>query len=93
MAESAVLPAALQSYLTTCSSQHAEQIIEALRVSQGQNAEKETPVTASSMKIVTGLSAVKTGKKQRTKKVKLDGATGGPKRPLNSWMAFRSKST
>ena len=34
--------------------------------------------------------AVRTGKKYRNKKAK---QAGGPKRPLNSWMAFRSMSS
>nr|POE90021.1 mating-type protein mat-1 [Quercus suber] len=89
MAMQAVLPAALQSYLTTCSSEHAEQIIQALREAQGQHVKKHTPEAASTMKSAITSPATKTGKKQRAKKSKLHGAEGGPKRPLNSWMAFR----
>ena len=35
------------------------------------------------------VTTMRTGNKQLIKKVKSDRATGGPKRPLNSWMAFR----
>jgi hypothetical protein len=44
------------------------------------------------VRVHTGVKAVRTGKKQRNKKAKREGATGAPKRPLNSCLAFRSKS-
>lgn len=47
---------------------------------------------AFSMKAQTGLKAAKTEKKLRNKQVKPESGIGRPKRPLNSWMAFRSKS-
>jgi len=85
MATTSALPQGLRTYLATCSAEHADQIIQTLR-----NAGRPAPSAASSMTAQTGPRAVRTGKKQRNKKAK-QGATGGPKRPLNSWMAFRSK--
>ena len=86
------LPAAMQNFLDTCTPTQVNQLIEALRA-QPRNAESVTPNAASNMTAKAGVTTAKTGKKQRNKKVKSDRATGGPKRPLNSWMAFRSKLT
>jgi len=91
MATTSALPQGLRTYLTTCSAEHADQIIQTLREHLRQNAGGQAPSAAPSMTAQTGS---KVGKKQRNKKAKAktkqEGATGGPKRPLNSWMAFRS---
>ena len=91
MAATAPLPAAMQNFLDTCTPTQVNQLIEALQATQPRNAESVAPNAASSMTVKAGVTTAKTGKKQRNKKVKSDRATGGPKRPLNSWMAFRSK--
>lgn len=83
MASPNALPEALRTYLATCSSEHANQIIETLRQS-------------ADMKANNGPGSSKLSKRQRSKKAKREKciatlAAVGPKRPLNSWMAFRSK--
>lgn len=89
MATTAALPEALRTYLATCSAEHADQIIQTLRESIQRNAPRALPTNAaSSMRVATTSKAVK---KQRNKKAKREGEGGGPKRPLNSWMAFRSE--
>ncbi|KAK1816083.1 hypothetical protein LTR12_009505 [Friedmanniomyces endolithicus] len=85
------LPHELRTYLATCSPEHAEQIIQALREAVNRNA-TEAPlaiVAANSMVVQTGSGVAKNVKKQRNKKPKIEVVSGGPKRPLNSWMAFR----
>ena len=83
------LQSAMQSIVETCSPTQINQLIEALQATQPRNAESATPNAASSMSTRAGVTTAKTGKKQRAKKAKIERATGGPKRPLNSWMAFR----
>ncbi|KAF2214514.1 hypothetical protein CERZMDRAFT_110793 [Cercospora zeae-maydis SCOH1-5] len=70
-------------YLHSCSEDMATQIIGALQ----QAGSRTVPNAAPSM-TTTGSAVAKTEKKQR-KKAKSDLEAGGPKRPLNSWMAFR----
>lgn len=82
-----VMPVAMQSFLATCSPEHVEQIIKVIQ----ELPQRKISNPGSVMKAKHGVTVMKTGKKQRIKKTKQDGATGGPKRPLNSWMAFRSK--
>lgn len=89
MASAASLQTAMQGLLETCTPTQINQFIEALQAAQPRNVESVAPNVASSMTVRAGVTTAKTGKKQRTKKAKSDGATGGPKRPLNSWMAFR----
>jgi hypothetical protein len=89
MAAATPLQAAMQGLLETCTPTQINQLIEALQAAHPRNAESAAPNAASSMTARAGVTTVKTGKKQRTKKAKSDRATGGPKRPLNSWMAFR----
>jgi len=74
----------IQSLLASCTPEHAAQIIQALQIagSQAPNADSTMPAE----------KVTKTGAKQHSKKAKRENATGGPKRPLNSWMAFRSES-
>ena len=83
------LHVAMQSLVESCTPTQLNQIIETLRAAQPRNAESAASNAASSMTARAGVTAAKTGKKQRIKKAKSDRATGGPKRPLNSWMAFR----
>lgn len=71
-------------YLATCSDEMASQIVDAL-----QQANRIDPNAGPSM-IVSSSAPKKIAKKQR-KNAKSALETGGPKRPLNSWMAFRSK--
>ncbi|GIZ37941.1 hypothetical protein CKM354_000136900 [Cercospora kikuchii] len=70
-------------YLQSCSEDMATQIIGALQ----QAGSRAVPNAAPSM-TAAGSAVAKTEKKQR-KKAKSDLETGGPKRPLNSWMAYR----
>lgn len=91
MASTSALPQGLRTYLATCSAEHADQIIQALHEHLRQGAGGHTPNAASSMAAQTGSKVAKPSKKLRSKKAKQEGTTGGPKRPLNSWMAFRSK--
>ena len=75
-----------RTFLEGCDEAMASQIIGVLQ----QAGRHIVPSTASGM--TARRSAVaKTEKKQR-KKTKSDPSALGPKRPLNSWMAFRSKS-
>lgn len=83
MATEAMAPEML-SYLDSCSEDMASQIIGALQ----QAGRRAAPNAAASM-TVTGSAVTKIEKKQR-QKAKPAPATGGPKRPLNSWMAYRS---
>ncbi|KAK3072736.1 hypothetical protein LTR53_006270 [Teratosphaeriaceae sp. CCFEE 6253] len=77
------LPAELRTYLATCSTEHADEIIHTLR---NTNAPLTMIVQPGSR-----VGKAKAVKKQRIKnaKSKAVGVSGGPKRPLNSWMAFR----
>ena len=85
MATDAITPEML-TFLESCTEDMASQIIGALQ----QAGRRAVPSAAPSM-TVTGSAVTKIEKKQR-KKAKSVIATGGPKRPLNSWMAYRSKS-
>lgn len=87
MSATSALPEGLRAYLATCSDEHADQIIQTLR----DHAGRQVPNAASKMTAHKASKIAKPAKKQRTKKPKAEVATGGPKRPLNSWMAFRSK--
>nr|QIA97802.1 putative MAT1-1-1 protein [Teratosphaeria destructans] len=89
MATTSALSQDLATYLATCSPEHAEQIARTFRKSLRNYAPSPSANAAPSMKVQSSLKAVKTGKKHRNKKAKRESATGGPKRPLNSWMAFR----
>ncbi|KAK3635458.1 hypothetical protein LTR56_014742 [Elasticomyces elasticus] len=95
MATSDPIPQELSTYLATCSSEHADQIIQALREANQRNATRPTnrPTPATHNMVVQN-PVIRGGKrakqpKPRVKKSKIDGVSGGPKRPLNSWMAFR----
>ncbi|KAI7496777.1 hypothetical protein KC367_g6432 [Hortaea werneckii] len=85
MSATSALPEGLRAYLATCSDEHADQIIQTLR----EHAGRQVPNAASKMTAHKASKIAKPAKKQRTKKPKAEVATGGPKRPLNSWMAFR----
>ncbi|KAI6850559.1 hypothetical protein KC327_g648 [Hortaea werneckii] len=85
MSATSALPEGLRAYLATCSAEHADQIIQTLR----EHAGRQVPNAASKMTARKASKIAKPTKKERTKKPKLAVATGGPKRPLNSWMAFR----
>ncbi|KAI6843472.1 hypothetical protein KC340_g8527 [Hortaea werneckii] len=85
MSATSALPEGLRAYLATCSAEHADQIIQTLR----EHAGRQVPNAASKMTAHKASKIAKPAKKQRTKKPKPEVATGGPKRPLNSWMAFR----
>ena len=89
MASTASLQSAMQGILQNCTQTQINQLIEALQAAQPRNAEIAAPNAASTMTARAGVTTAKNGKKQRDKKAKSDRATGGPKRPLNSWMAFR----
>jgi hypothetical protein len=82
VASTASLQAAMQGIVDSSSRAQLNQLIEAFQAAQPRNA-------ASSMTAKADMTAPKSGKEQRIKKSKSERATGGPKRPLNSWMAFR----
>lgn len=79
MDSSAAIPASMQTYLNNCTPQQVQDIVQHIQGLSHPNVARDKPST----KVKSG-SVVK---KQRTKKAKT--TTGGPKRPLNSWMAFR----
>lgn len=81
----------MQNFIGSCSAAQIAQLIQALQDTQSSNAAGTASNAASTMTVKAGVAAAKTGKKQRDKKAKSESVTGGPKRPLNSWMAFRSK--
>ncbi|KAI5357558.1 Putative mating-type protein MAT alpha 1, HMG-box [Septoria linicola] len=72
-----------RNYLEHCSEEMASQIITALR----QAGDRPVPNVAQSMPLTA--SAVSKPQKKQRRKAKSDVETGGPKRPLNSWMAYR----
>jgi len=74
---------AIQGILATCTAVETAEIFKVL-----QSTHNQAPHVVNSM---TTQRVAKTATKQRNKKAKLDNQTGGPKRPLNSWMAFRSQ--
>lgn len=69
----------MQTYLDNCTPQQVQDIIQHIQGLSHQHAAREK----SSMTV----KAASVVKKQRSKKSKA--SKGGPKRPLNSWMAFR----
>nr|QEJ80706.1 putative MAT1-1-1 protein [Teratosphaeria gauchensis] len=89
MATTSALSLDLSTYLATCSPEHADQITQTIRETLRQNAPSPAANAAPSMRVQSSLKTARTGTKQRNKKAKRESATGGPKRPLNSWMAFR----
>jgi hypothetical protein len=83
---------ALVNTFASASEEHVEEVIKALRaLPQRMNAKG----AATRMKAKHGLTSTKTIKKQRVEKPKQShpavASSKGPKRPLNSWMAYRSK--
>ncbi|OQO00614.1 hypothetical protein B0A48_13104 [Cryoendolithus antarcticus] len=78
---------ALVNIFSTASEEHVEEIIKALKALP-QLMKAKTEVTK--MKTKHGLAAARSIKKPCVKRGKQEKATGGPKRPLNSWMAFRN---
>lgn len=105
MATMAPLTAMLQNFenfITTCTPAQISQLNEAIAsVQQTKDAGTSKSKATTSMTIKGGVTASKISKKSQSKKAKkMVGATAavgvvavGPKRPLNSWMAFRSKFT
>ncbi|WPH01758.1 putative MAT1-1-1 protein [Acrodontium crateriforme] len=91
MATFTALPADVQNYLASCSPEHADQIIQTLRAAHRRIHPEENTDVETGMKVRKIPTTSKAAKKQRKKKATRIGevATGGPKRPLNSWMAFR----
>jgi len=80
----------MQDFIDTCTSEQIGELMQVLQATQEKNAGGARNA-ASTMTVKAGVTAKRTGKKQRNKRAKLERATGGPKRPLNSWMAFRSE--
>ena len=68
--------------------EHVEEIIKALKALP-QCMKANTEATNMSAKTPSGVIKSRS-KKERSKQEKAEGK--GPKRPLNSWMAYRSKS-
>lgn len=92
-AASGTVASKMQSFVETCSPEQVGQLMQALEEAKAKHAAGGAANAASTMTVKAGVTAKRTGKKQRNKKAKLERATGGPKRPLNSWMAFRSESS
>lgn len=65
--------------------------MQVLQTTQEKNASGSAPNATSTMASKAGVTGKRTGKKQRNKQAKIEKVKNGPKRPLNSWMAFRSK--
>ncbi|CAK3780920.1 mating type 1-1 [Lecanosticta acicola] len=72
-----------RAYLERCSDEMASQIISVLLHAGRHSASSATPDMTA-----TGSAVAKAGRRQRTQ-ARPAVAAGGPKRPLNSWMAFR----
>lgn len=83
----------MQDFFDTFTPDQIGELMQVLQEKHDKNAAGAARNAASKMTAKAGVTAKKTGKKARNKKAKLERATGGPKRPLNSWMAFRSEST
>lgn len=91
MATASDTPASkMQGFFDTCSPQQVDELMQALQATQDKHVAAGRINAASTMTVKAGVTAKRTGKKQRNKRTKAERATGGPKRPLNSWMAFRS---
>lgn len=78
----------MQSFFEQCPTPQLDGLMQALRETQERRANGNG---ASTMTAKAGVTAKRTGKKQRNKRAKAERIAGGPKRPLNSWMAFRSE--
>jgi hypothetical protein len=74
--------------LANASEEHVEEIIKALKALP-QCMKANTEATKMSAKTPSGVKKSRS-KKERSKQDKAEGK--GPKRPLNSWMAYRSES-
>ena len=81
--------AKMTAFFTTCSSDQINELMQVLQETQANNATAGSPDAVSKMTVKAGVTPKKIAKKPRNKKAKVERATGGPKRPLNSWMAFR----
>lgn len=81
----------MQSFIDTCTPEQIGELMQALQATKEKNATGGARNATSTMTAKAGVTAKRTGKKQLNKKAKLERATGSPKRPLNSWMAFRSQ--
>lgn len=83
-----ILGADFRAFLEGCSEEQAAQITDVLKQVTSRAALSPAPGTTTARSAV-----VKPDKKsvKKAKQSKLAVATGGPKRPLNSWMAYRSK--
>lgn len=81
----------MHDFLGTCTPEQIGELMQVLQATQDKNAAGGVRDAAATMTVKAGVTAKRTGKKYRNKKAKLARADGGPKRPLNSWMAFRSE--
>jgi hypothetical protein len=87
-----MLPEEIRTYLSTCSVEHADQIILTLRQVVHRDATSvQVHPPAASMRATQASTSTKIVKKHRSKKARREVEAAGPKRPLNSWMAFRSR--
>lgn len=81
----------MQSFFDTCSPEQIGELMQVLQATQEKNSAGGARDAASTMAVKARVTAKRTGKKQRNKKAKLERAQGSMKRPLNSWMAYRSR--